>query len=330
MCRTPACEDMAGRRLELAVLCGGALLRGALGLTDADCKSIKVPQDPDSGLPDFTVRHNPEEETCTAECDMKPAGSSKVVVPCVVFVDSATSIMTKAGLWSDETCQSTSVEAPDKAPGTTDVELVVSSCPDWFLYAGWDRSMNRTMGNLRQELTLKSSPALEAFKKALPALVESAVGAALEPVTEADCKSIKVPVDQDSGLPIFSVRYSDEEKHCTVECAMEPPGSNKTVLACAAFADWATSSMTTAGLWSDKTCRQTSILAPDAAPGTIDFELLVASCPSWFLFTGWDRGVKRTLGNMRQEFTLKTPIAIEAFKKTLPEQPGYFNGGLHV
>ena len=62
-------------------------------------------------------------------------------------------------------------------------------------------------------------------------------------------------------------------------------------------------------------CLRTTVEAPGEAAGTEDPEMIITSCPEWTLWVGWDRGTKRTLGNMRQQLVLNTPKAVAAFAK---------------
>ena len=43
--------------------------------------------------------------------------------------------------------------------------------------------------------------------------------------------------------------------------------------------------------------------------------MIITSRSEWTLWVGWDRGTKRTLGNMRQQLVLNTPKAVAAFAK---------------
>jgi len=95
---------------------------------------------------------------CVVEC---PADQPGLV--CISFGDGVNMIMEKAGLKND--CVDNTIEAPDEAPGTTDPEMVTVTCSEWFMYIGWDRDVNRTLGHMRQEVLLKSANAVTAFAK---------------------------------------------------------------------------------------------------------------------------------------------------------------------
>jgi hypothetical protein len=122
-----------------------------------NCSSLVSPIDPASRLAIFSVRPQ-STGACVVECDAKVNGTS--VLPCVTFADSVVSIMQKAGLHPALSCASNTIEAPGEEAG---VELAVISCPEWFLYAGWGRSVTRTLGSMRHELLLKTVPAFNAF-----------------------------------------------------------------------------------------------------------------------------------------------------------------------
>jgi len=117
-----------------------------------DCASIKSPIDPDSKLPILAVRDQTD-GSCVVECDMKRGAT---------FADGASMVLEKAGL-KKATCFTDSIEHPGEAPGTSDPEMIVTSCPDFLLYIGWDRDKERTMGNMRQELLLKTNAAVKAI-----------------------------------------------------------------------------------------------------------------------------------------------------------------------
>jgi len=288
----------------------GAGLSGVLagpGLTAEDCKSIHIPTDESSKLPLFTVRY--DTNLCIVECDVNPAGSNTPVLGCTAFSDSVNAIMTKAGLMP-ATCYNTMFEAPDKEPGSTDPEIILAHCPDFMLYLGWDRNMTRTLGHMRQELALETQPALEAFKAAMPhakkfdeTSAPSSLTSQQQP-TEADCTSIHPPTDETSHLPLFTVRYSDQDKQCTVECDMHRAGSSEQILGCAAFSDAIDGIMSKAGLKPD-TCLKTML----------EQDMLVIGCPEFTYYGGWDRALSKTLGNMRQEVALKSMAAVQAVVK---------------
>lgn len=135
-------------------------------LTSKDCEGIPVPTDVDSGFPTFSVRFSDTEGgTCTLECDVKPKPDGPTVLGCVAFADGVEAAMSEADLSPKETCSKTQVEHPGKAAGITDPEMVVQSCPEWFFYMGWDRNLNRTLGNMRQELVVKTPKAVDVVKK---------------------------------------------------------------------------------------------------------------------------------------------------------------------
>ena len=87
---------------------------------------------------------------------------SRAVFSCATFADGASMVLEKAGL-KKATCFTDSIEHPGEAPGTSDPEMIVTSCPDFLLYIGWDRDKERTMGNMRQELLLKTNAAVKAI-----------------------------------------------------------------------------------------------------------------------------------------------------------------------
>eukprot|EP00419_Tripos_fusus_P070908 CAMPEP_0172872230 /NCGR_PEP_ID=MMETSP1075-20121228/92522_1 /TAXON_ID=2916 /ORGANISM="Ceratium fusus, Strain PA161109" /LENGTH=161 /DNA_ID=CAMNT_0013722543 /DNA_START=23 /DNA_END=505 /DNA_ORIENTATION=- len=157
------------RLLFAALAVAGSLAASEAALTAQDCEKIPVPTDESSGLPLFSVRFSDTETgTCTVECDAKPKPDSKLVIGCTAFADGVIAAMGKADLSPDKYCQKTELEYPGKKAGETDPEMVVQSCPEWFLYMGWDRNLNRTLGNMRQEVVLKTPSAVDAFKKILP------------------------------------------------------------------------------------------------------------------------------------------------------------------
>ena len=119
-----------------------------------NCSSLVSPIDPASRLAIFSVRPQ-STGACVVECDATVNGTS--VLPCVTFADSVVSIMQKAGLHPALSCASNTIEAPGGSGKT------VISCPEWFLYAGWGRSVTRTLGSMRHELLLKTVPAFNAF-----------------------------------------------------------------------------------------------------------------------------------------------------------------------
>jgi hypothetical protein len=50
-----------------------------------------------------------------------------------------------------------------EAADLTDPETVIFSCPEWLLYAGWDRGQNRTLGLMRQEARWGREPSKLGF-----------------------------------------------------------------------------------------------------------------------------------------------------------------------
>ena len=140
----------------LRVMCVLLLIVSSTALL---CDSIKAPTDPDTKLPIFTVR-NQSDGRCVVECDMRVG--NRTVLSCATFADGASDILKKAGL-SPSTCITDTIEAPGEAPGVSDPEMYSTSCPEFFLWLGWDRGVSRTMGNMRQELLLKSSAAVKAI-----------------------------------------------------------------------------------------------------------------------------------------------------------------------
>merc|ERR1712096_8749 len=110
----------------------------------------------------FFTRFSDEYKSCTVECD--PRGKTGPILGCAGFSDWIIGGMGNAGLMPNGLCQKTVLEAPDKAPDTTDPETYVTSCPDFFYYMGWDRGQKRTLINIRQEMVLKTDKALKAFK----------------------------------------------------------------------------------------------------------------------------------------------------------------------
>merc|ERR550537_2001559 len=113
----------------------------ALALTAKDCASIKPPVEPGSTEEMFTVRFSEDQQSCTVECDAHRPGTNVTFLNCVAFPDIAISL--ERALPTN--CTHTIVEAPDKAPGTTDPEMSVVSCADFFVYSGWDRGQKRVL-----------------------------------------------------------------------------------------------------------------------------------------------------------------------------------------
>ena len=124
-----------------------------------DCGTIVSPIDPDSKLPVLDVR-NQTDGTCVVECKWHRTAFEI----CAAFSDGANQILKKAGL-APATCFTSSIESPGEAPGSSNPEMFTTSCPDYFLYVGWDRDQQPTMGNMRQELLLKTKAAVEAIAK---------------------------------------------------------------------------------------------------------------------------------------------------------------------
>lgn len=134
---------------------------------------------------------------------------------------------------------------------------------------------------------------------------------------QEDCSSISVPIDTFANLSLFTVRHSSKGKHCTVECDPNATQASQFVMGCIFFGDWVNQVMSADGLRLKEGCQETTIEAPGKEPHTFDPEMAFISCPSWFLYTGWDRGTERKMGSMRHELVLKTPKALEAFKNGL-------------
>eukprot|EP00656_Telonema_subtile_P018304 TRINITY_DN19877_c0_g1_i1.p1 TRINITY_DN19877_c0_g1~~TRINITY_DN19877_c0_g1_i1.p1 ORF type:complete len:160 (-),score=38.28 TRINITY_DN19877_c0_g1_i1:273-752(-) len=129
----------------------------------------------------------------------------------------------------------------------------------------------------------------------------------------SNCSDIVSPIV--SGVPVFAIRPQSDAT-CVVEC--DYARGNVTVLPCVSFADAVTRVMTKAGL--NTGCFDNRIEAPGEEPGTSDPEMITKACPDWFLYLGWDRGVKRVLGTMRQEVLLKSPAALTAFMTMIPKK----------
>ena len=56
-------------------------------------------------------------------------------------------------------------------------------------------------------------------------------------------------------------------------------------------------------------CSSNTTEAPGEAKGASDHELVTVACADWFMYIRWDRGQKRTVGNMRQEVLLMSDAA---------------------
>ena len=117
-------------------------------------------------------------------------------------------------------------------------------------------------------------------------------------------------------MPMLTTRYHDQT--CIIECDGETE-SGEPNLACFAFSDGVLQAYEKHGLYNKDMCFETTLQAMGADPRTDDPEMIVTSCPEFFLYMGWDRNVKRTLGNMRQEVQCKTnrslQVMIEMLKK---------------
>ena len=149
------------------------LLLGLLGLshaqtniTKAECDAIKVPEDPNVHAPMFLVRFQepePELGQCVVECDSTRNGTH--FLSCAAFPDGIISGFQDKGLYPASSCQATTLDSPQEAPGTEDPEMVITSCPSWLIWMGWDRGTPRTLGNMRTQVALKSLAAIDAFKE---------------------------------------------------------------------------------------------------------------------------------------------------------------------
>ena len=106
----------------------------------------------------LTTRYH--EQTCVVECDGKTS-SGEPNLQCFAFSDGVLGTYEKHGLYNKDICLETTVQAKNADPTTDDPEMVVTSCPEFFLYLGWDRNVKRTLGNMRQEVQLKTTRALE-------------------------------------------------------------------------------------------------------------------------------------------------------------------------
>ena len=130
------------------------LLAGAVSAA-LDCGSIE-------SQPYFVVRA--QSDGCLVECDDSfPNGTASFA--CYTFTDGVQHGFATAGLAPGSTCMNVTFESPDEAPGTEDPEMLITVCPQWATWAGWDRGADRTLGNLRQELMLKTAAAVQAFNQ---------------------------------------------------------------------------------------------------------------------------------------------------------------------
>ena len=96
---------------------------------------------------------------CVIECDDTVNGTA--VFSCFTFSDGANSVLKKAGL-APSTCVTNTIEAPEEA-GVSDPEMVTITCPEYFMWSGWDSTVKRTMGSMRQMLLLKSDAVVKAI-----------------------------------------------------------------------------------------------------------------------------------------------------------------------
>jgi hypothetical protein len=119
-------------------------------ITSEQCNNITMPM--------LTTTYH--DGACVIECDGKKDGQPNL--ECLAFSDGVLSAFGKQGMYDPKTmCMDTTVQAMGADPQTDDPEMVVASCPEFFLYAGWDRNMKRTLGNMRQEVVCKTSRALQ-------------------------------------------------------------------------------------------------------------------------------------------------------------------------
>ena len=119
-------------------------------ITADSCNNITMPM--------LTTRYH--EQTCVVECDGKTS-SGEPNLQCFAFSDGVLGTFEKHGLYNKDICLETTLQAMGADPTTDDPEMVVTSCPEFFLYLGWDRNVKRTLGNMRQEVQLKATRALE-------------------------------------------------------------------------------------------------------------------------------------------------------------------------
>ena len=104
-----------------------------------------------------------QSDGCFVECDDNINGTSNF--GCYSFSDGMTNAFEAAGL-KPSSCTSTTFESPDESD-KIDPEMVITSCPEWTLWMGWDRGTDRTTGNMRQSLMLKSDDVISAFNNAV-------------------------------------------------------------------------------------------------------------------------------------------------------------------
>ena len=94
------------------------------------------------------------EGTCVVECEQPN-------IECLTFSDGVVNEFEKNGLYDKNICVDTTVQAKGADPNTDDPEMIVNSCPEFFLFLGWDRNEKRTLGNMRQEVVCKTEKALQ-------------------------------------------------------------------------------------------------------------------------------------------------------------------------
>ena len=115
----------------LALVLAGFACGGAAAL---DCSAIINATSDDTGKPIWLVHSQAAGNECLIECDGSLSDGTTPNRACYTFGDGVNDGFEKAGLKPKSQCTGTAIEYPFEKADEEDLEMVVTSCPQWFLW----------------------------------------------------------------------------------------------------------------------------------------------------------------------------------------------------